>query len=94
MAFIEEAEVGDECLVGVGARVLNGARLFPGAVVAAGAVVLGGVEVPTGFRAQGVPAEVVPSTHPDRDYIVRGAARYRDMALRLWGSDREYNLIS
>ena len=88
LAFIEEAVVEDVCLIGVGAHVLNGARVRTGAVVAAGAVVLGSVEVPSGYRAQGVPAQLVPCTTPDREYILRGVSRYREMALRYGaGSD-------
>jgi carbonic anhydrase/acetyltransferase-like protein (isoleucine patch superfamily) len=82
LAFVEEAIVGDECLVGTGARVLNGVRLEPGAVVAAGAVVLGETVVPTGFRAQGVPARIVPCTSPKPGYVKDGAARYVEMARR------------
>lgn len=89
LAFIEEADVDDECLIGVGARVLNGVRLRRGAVVAAGAVVLRGVEVPGGHRAQGVPAQIVQSSFPDRDYILRGAGRYHEMALRFLRQESE-----
>lgn len=81
-AFLEDASVADECLVGVGALVLNGARLARGAVAAAGAVLAGAIEVPTGFRAQGVPAKLVASDRPGRDYIVGGAERYAAMAER------------
>jgi len=80
LAFIEMALVEDACLVGVGAHVLPGAILRAGAVAAAGAVLAARLEVPSGHRAQGVPARAVPSSHPDRDYILRGAANYVRMA--------------
>lgn len=80
LAFIEMAEIEDACLVGVGAHVLPGARLRAGSVAAAGAVLAARLEVPAGHRAQGVPAVAVPSTHPDRDYVLRGAANYVRMA--------------
>jgi carbonic anhydrase/acetyltransferase-like protein (isoleucine patch superfamily) len=81
LAFVENAAVGDGCLVGVGARLLPGTRMAPGAVAAAGAVLLG-IEVPTGHRAQGVPASVVPVDGPGRDYVEQGSRRYVEMAER------------
>lgn len=82
LAFVEAARIEDACLVGVGAYVLHGACLRTGAVAAAGAVLVEGLEVPTGHRAQGVPATVVATSRPSREEIVRGAARYVEMARR------------
>jgi carbonic anhydrase/acetyltransferase-like protein (isoleucine patch superfamily) len=79
LAFVENAIVGDACMIAVGAK-LHGARMQPGSVAAAGAVLVGGIEVPSGYRAQGVPAELVAVARPDRAYIERGAARYVEMA--------------
>ena len=50
--------VEDDCVVGIGAVVLNGARLGVGCVVAAGALVAEGFVVPPGKMAMGVPAKV------------------------------------
>jgi len=80
LAFIEAATVGDGCMVAVGALVLPGAVLHDGSVAAAGAALAKGIEVPTGHRAQGVPAQIVAIGHPDRDYIATGARRYAQMA--------------
>lgn len=82
LAFVEGAIVEDECLIGVGAHVLEGSRIREGGVVAAGAVVLGGTEVPTDHRAQGVPAHIVESAASARAYVLAGLAHYREMALR------------
>lgn len=84
LAFVEHAIVGDACMIAVGA-VLHGARMHDGSVAAAGAVLVGGTEVPTGFRAQGVPAVIVAVENPDRQTIERGAARYVEMARRYEG---------
>lgn len=81
LAFVENAVVGDTCLIGVGAKLLPGTRLHPGSVVAAGAVVLA-AEVPTGHRAQGVPARVVATARPGLEYVREGARRYVEMARR------------
>jgi carbonic anhydrase/acetyltransferase-like protein (isoleucine patch superfamily) len=80
VAFLEDADVGDECQIGVGARVLTGAVVEPGAVVAAGAVVVGGLRVPSGRRAQGVPATIVAGGRPTRAEIAAGAELYVAMA--------------
>jgi carbonic anhydrase/acetyltransferase-like protein (isoleucine patch superfamily) len=82
LAFVELAIVEDACLVGVGARVLPGAHLHEGSVAAAGAVLARRLVVPSGHRAQGVPATVAPSRHPDRAYVTKGAANYVLMARR------------
>lgn len=81
LAFIEAATVGNACMVAVGA-VLHGAYLHSGAVAAAGAVLVGGVEVPSGCRAQGVPARVVAIDSPTVEAIAHGAGRYVEMARR------------
>jgi carbonic anhydrase/acetyltransferase-like protein (isoleucine patch superfamily) len=81
LAFIECAVVGDACMVAVGAK-LHGARMHDGSVAAAGAVLVGGFEVPSGWRAQGVPARLVELAEPQRLSIERGAARYVEMARR------------
>lgn len=81
LAFIECAIVGDACMVAVGAK-LHGARMLPGSVAAAGAVLVGGIEVPSGWRAQGVPARLVELARSERESIELGAARYVAMARR------------
>lgn len=82
LAFIEAAVVEDLCMVATGALVLPGATMRSGSVAAAGAALAKSVEVPSGHRAQGVPARVVPSDHPDRAYIAEGVANYVRMAAR------------
>lgn len=81
LAFIEAATVGDACLVAVGA-ILHHAVLGSGSVAAAGAVLVGGFEVPSGWRAQGVPARLVAIDPATGASIVHGAARYVQMARR------------
>lgn len=81
-AFIEEATIEDGCLVGVGARILNGVLMRTGSIAAAGAVLVGGIEVPTGMRAQGVPARLFSPPEPMRDWILNGAEEYVEMGQR------------
>ncbi|HXH81976.1 MAG TPA: gamma carbonic anhydrase family protein [Candidatus Tectomicrobia bacterium] len=55
---VHAATLGEECLVGNGATVLDGARIGVRAMVAAGALVTPGTEVPDGTLALGAPARV------------------------------------
>lgn len=50
--------VEDDCLIGIGAIVLNGARIGKGSVVAAGALVPERMEVPPYSMVMGVPAKI------------------------------------
>ncbi len=51
--------VEDDCLVGMGAVLLNNVRIGSGSVVAAGAVLPEGTEVPPRSVVMGVPARIV-----------------------------------
>jgi carbonic anhydrase/acetyltransferase-like protein (isoleucine patch superfamily) len=51
--------IEDECLIGMGAIVLNGVRVGTGSVIGAGAVLVEGTVVPPGAVVIGVPARVV-----------------------------------
>jgi carbonic anhydrase/acetyltransferase-like protein (isoleucine patch superfamily) len=70
-------DVEDQCLIGIGATVLNGARVRTGSIVAAGALVPEGMEVPPHSIAMGVPARVKrPVTDAERERILRTAENY------------------
>ena len=51
--------VEDECLIGMGAILLNGVRIGTGSVVAAGAVIPEGMQVPPRSLVMGVPGRIV-----------------------------------
>ncbi|MDE0027104.1 MAG: gamma carbonic anhydrase family protein [Spirochaetaceae bacterium] len=73
--------VGDGCLIGIGATVLDGAVLGEGCLVAAGAVVRPGERVAPGMMVAGVPARVMrPVSDAERAYITRVVAAYRRLA--------------
>ena len=57
-AILHGCMIEDDCLIGMGARVLSGAIIGAGSLVAAGAVVLEGSIVPPGSLVAGVPARV------------------------------------
>jgi len=57
LAIVHGATVGDGCLIGMGAKLLNHSVVGDGAFIAAGALVLEGQEIPAGHVAMGVPAK-------------------------------------
>lgn len=58
-AVLHGCVVEDECLVGMGAILLNRVRVGTGSVIGAGAVLPEGMEVPPGSLVLGVPARIV-----------------------------------
>jgi carbonic anhydrase/acetyltransferase-like protein (isoleucine patch superfamily) len=58
-AVVHGAEIGDDCLIGIGAVVMDGAKVGRGCVVGAMALVPPGTEVPEGSVIMGVPGKVV-----------------------------------
>lgn len=70
-------QVEDDCLIGIGAIVLNGARIGAGSIVAAGSLVPEGMQVPPGSVVVGVPARRLrAATDEDRQMIASHAANY------------------
>lgn len=55
---IHGCDIEDDCLIGMGAVVMNGARVGRGSIVAAGSVVLENSEIPPYSLVTGVPGKV------------------------------------
>jgi gamma-carbonic anhydrase len=64
-ATLHGCVIEDDCLIGIGAIILNGAKIGKGTVVAAGALVPEGMEIPAGSMVMGVPAKVRRELRPD-----------------------------
>jgi carbonic anhydrase/acetyltransferase-like protein (isoleucine patch superfamily) len=80
-AILHGCQIGDDCLIGMGAVVLNGAKIGPGSIVAAGAVVPEGKEFSPRSLIMGVPAKVVrEATTQDLEQIAAGARHYQERA--------------
>lgn len=79
-AIIHACDIGDDCLIGMGAIVLSHAVVGAGSVIAAGAVVREGMVVPPCSLVVGIPARVV---RPVDEHLRRRAAltviHYRDL---------------
>jgi carbonic anhydrase/acetyltransferase-like protein (isoleucine patch superfamily) len=95
-ATVHGAVVGDACLVGIGATIMDGAVIGAGSIVAGGAVVTEGSDFPPGSIIAGIPAKRVrerDSTRANRlnawQYH-RNAQAYRRGDHRSWtGADYE-----
>ena len=79
-AIVHGCTVGDECLIGIGAKVLDGASIGSGCIVAAGALVPEGAKIPDGHLALGIPARVVrPVREEETQRILHTAERYVEL---------------
>ena len=76
-AIIHGANVGNDCIIGMGAILLNRSRVGNNCIVAAGAVVREDFVVPDGSLVAGVPAVVKrPLTPEETERIRRNATDY------------------
>ncbi|HEU4630499.1 MAG TPA: gamma carbonic anhydrase family protein [Gemmatimonadaceae bacterium] len=71
-AIVHGATVEDDCLIGMGAVLLNGVRVGRGSIVGAGAVCPEGMEIPPGSLVLGVPGRVVRATSDDERRRIGG----------------------
>ena len=79
-ALIHGATVEDDCLIAMGAILLNGVRLGRGSLVGAGAVCVEGMEIPPNSLVLGVPARVVRETTPPmRERIAKTVQSYLEL---------------
>ncbi|MEW6546988.1 MAG: gamma carbonic anhydrase family protein [Bacillota bacterium] len=79
-AILHACTVEDDCLIGMGAIVLDGARVGRGSLVGAGTLVPPGKEIPPGSVVLGVPGKVVrPAGEGDAAQIAYSAARYVEL---------------
>jgi carbonic anhydrase/acetyltransferase-like protein (isoleucine patch superfamily) len=82
-AVVHGCRIGDRCLIGIGAIILNGAVVGEECVIGAGAVVAEGKEIPPRSLVLGVPGKVVRATGPeDLERILRGVQAYQGYAER------------
>jgi gamma-carbonic anhydrase len=76
-AMIHACEIGDECLIGMQATVLDGAVIGRQSIVGAGALVTKGTQVPAGSLVLGSPAKVVRAlSETERANLKQWAEKY------------------
>ncbi|MGI8704416.1 MAG: gamma carbonic anhydrase family protein [Sphingomicrobium sp.] len=82
-AIVHGCTIPDDCLIGMGARILNGARLGRQCLVGAGALITEGKAFEDGSLIVGVPARVIrPLTDKEKAAIRVSAAHYAEKAAR------------
>lgn len=82
-AIVHGCTIGDDCLIGMGARILNGAVIGPGCLVGAGALITEGKVFEGGNLVIGSPARVIRTlTDAERTAIHVSAAHYSEKAAR------------
>lgn len=82
-AILHGCTVADDCLVGMGARVLNGAFLGPECLVGANSLITEGKRFEDGGLIVGAPARLVrPLTDAEKAALRRSAAHYAEKAAR------------
>src|SRR6476469_6944102 len=70
-AIVHACTVEDECLIGMGATVLDGAVIGAQTIVGANALVTQGTVIPAGSMVLGSPAKVVRTLSPDDRALLR-----------------------
>ena len=82
-AIVHGCTIAEDCLIGMGARILNGAVLGPECLVGAGALITEGKQFEGGSLIVGVPARVIrPLTDEEKAAIRVSAAHYAEKAAR------------
>ncbi len=82
-AVLHGCTVGDRCLVGIGAILMDGSELGEESILAAGALVTPGMKLPPGHLHLGSPARTVrPLRAEERTHLRESAARYVRLAQR------------
>jgi carbonic anhydrase/acetyltransferase-like protein (isoleucine patch superfamily) len=89
-ATIHGCTIGDHCLVGIGATIMDGAVIGKGSIVGGGALVPEGKVFPPGSILVGVPAKVIATRDASRENRLnawqyqRNASHYRRGLHRAW----------
>jgi carbonic anhydrase/acetyltransferase-like protein (isoleucine patch superfamily) len=79
-AIVHGATIEDDCLIAMGAILLNGVHVGTGSIVGAGAVCTEGMHIPPNSLVMGVPARVKrETTATERDRIRRTVESYLDL---------------
>lgn len=79
-AIVHGATIEDDCMIAIGAIVLNRVHVGRGSIVAAGALCPEGMRIPPNSLAMGIPARVVRETTPDeRERITHTIKSYLEL---------------
>ena len=87
-AILHACTVEDECLIGMGATILDGAVIGRGSIVGAHALVTKEMRVPPGSLVMGTPAKIIRALRPDE---IAGIRTWADHYVALGPIHRENN---
>ena len=76
MAMIHGAVIEENCLIGIGATVLNGAKIGANSLIGAHALIPEGKEIPPGSLVIGAPGRVVRQLNGDEIGKLKWSARH------------------
>ncbi len=80
-AIVHGCTIEDECLIGMGATILNGAHIGKHSIVGAGALVPEGMDIPEGSLVVGVPARIIKQVSDTQiSEIKQSALHYIEVA--------------
>ncbi len=87
-AVLHSCTIQDNCLVGMGAVILDGANIGKGSIIAANSVLLAGTEVPARSLVAGVPGKIKKSLDEEaEESLIERAAEYHNLALAYLGKE-------
>lgn len=79
-AIIHGAQIGSNCLIGMGAIILNNAVVGDNCIIAAGSLVSEGKKIPSNSMVMGTPGRIIRSvTQEEVDGIKTNAIRYNKL---------------
>lgn len=89
-ATVHGAVIGDACLVGINATIMDGAVIGAGSIVAGGAFVTEGSEFPPGSIIAGIPAKVIRERDMSRANRLNAWQYHRNAQAYLRGDHRAW----
>jgi carbonic anhydrase/acetyltransferase-like protein (isoleucine patch superfamily) len=90
-AILHACTVEDECLIGMGATILDGAVIGRGSIVGAHALVTKEMRVPPGSLVMGTPAKIIRALRPDE---IAGIRAWADHYVALGPIHREHDRLA
>ncbi|MBF8435991.1 gamma carbonic anhydrase family protein [Halanaerobiaceae bacterium Z-7014] len=76
-AILHGCEIEDECLIGMGATILNDAKIGSGSIIGANALIPEGKEIPPNSLVVGLPGKIIrETTEEERKKIKESAKTY------------------
>ncbi len=76
-AIIHGCTIGDHCLIGMGAIILNGAVIEEDCIIGAGSLITQGKVIPKGSMVLGSPGKVIrPITEEEKANLLKNAMHY------------------